>query len=51
MTSILAIESEIITRFRKDFAEQFDVTPNPKGATPSRESLDERRGDSAQEDA
>ena len=23
----------------------YDVTPNPKGAKPSREALDERRGD------
>lgn len=29
-------------RLQREFERQFDITPNPKGATPTREALDER---------
>ena len=29
-------------RLQREFERQFDITPNPKGATPIREALDER---------
>lgn len=29
-------------RLQREFERQFDITPNPKGATPTREALEER---------
>lgn len=36
------VEGEYGAMLKAQFATVFDVTPNPKGATPTREQLDER---------
>ncbi len=42
-TPFSQLESEYGERLRREFANVFgDMTPNPKGATPTREALDER---------
>lgn len=42
MSTFEKIGGEFGARLGTDFARLFDVTPNPKGAAPTREALDER---------
>ena len=48
MTTFEQIGGEFGARQGTDFARQFDITPNPKGATPTREALDERAPEPAE---
>lgn len=50
MTTFDKLNREFGDRLANDFARIFntDVTPNPKGATPTREALDERSGERSQ---
>lgn len=42
MSTFEKIGGEFGARLGTDFARLFDVTPNPKGATQTREALEER---------
>lgn len=39
---------DVGARLGTDFARLFDITPNPKGAAPTREALDERSPEPAE---